>query len=281
MDASITCSSPINQLDKPLKGIVIDNKDPLMLRRVKVKIEGLFEGVDPDGLPWASPAGGSGGTGRRANIGSFSVPKLYSTVSISFPNNDIYTPVYSDHTDEVTDAQIHRLFANNYPNVEGEIKEDGSWTRKDDTEGWIEDRHSSGRYVRTDKNGNVYINIPKNLVLKIGGQCIFSIADLFAILTGSDFGITVGREFGVDAASTIGLKGGGGIALQGTHTYLQDGVTYGTASSAKSVLDSAISNLNSLLSDLNQLKSVIDAKGTASKEGVTEYANAMKGTKKE
>ena len=72
MDASITCSSPINQLDKPLKGIVIDNKDPLMLRRVKVKIEGLFEGVDPDGLPWASPAGGSGGTGRRANIGSFS-----------------------------------------------------------------------------------------------------------------------------------------------------------------------------------------------------------------
>lgn len=281
MDASITCSSPINQLDKPLKGVVIDNKDPLMLRRVKVKIEGLFEGVDPDGLPWVSPAGGSGGTGRRANIGSFSVPKLYSTVSITFPNNDIYTPVYSDHTDEITDAQIHRLFANNYPDVEGNISEDGSWNRKDDKEGFVEDRHFSGRYIRTDKNGNVYVNIPKNLVVKIGGQCIFSIADLLAILTGSDLGITVGREFGVDASSTIGLKSGSGISLQGTHTYLQDGVIYGTASSAKSVLDSAISSLTSLLTELDQLKAVIDAKGVASKEGVTEYANAMKGSKKE
>jgi hypothetical protein len=102
-----------------------------------------------------------------------------------------------------------------------------------------------------------------------------------AILTGSDLGITVGREFGVDASSTIGLKSGSGISLQGTHTYLQDGVIYGTASSAKSVLDSAISSLTSLLTELDQLKAVIDAKGVASKEGVTEYANAMKGSKKE
>lgn len=84
-------------------GEVIDINDPLKIGRVKIRVWGKFDELDPTFIPWAnplthimsgSPSGGS----------SFSTPKLNSIVGVTFDNGDIYHPQYHYHqriSDEV------------------------------------------------------------------------------------------------------------------------------------------------------------------------------------
>jgi hypothetical protein len=44
---------PVRALNKPHKGVVVDNNDPLKLNRVKVRIDGLLEAPTAD-LPWVN-----------------------------------------------------------------------------------------------------------------------------------------------------------------------------------------------------------------------------------
>lgn len=280
MDPNISLTQQKKQTSQPLKGIVIDNKDPMNLRRVRVKVEGLLEGEDIESFPWASPASGQG-TGRRANNGSFNVPKLYSTVLVTFPNNgDIYTPQYSDYTDDVVDGQVHKLYGTNYPDEKGTVNENGSWNRTNDKEGWTEDFHQSKRYIQTDKNGVVHIFIPSHCIIHIGGQLNLQVDDVLSILGKSNIGITAEREYGVDAGSTIGFKAGSEISHEGSHIHLNDGVTYGTASSSKSLVEKGVEKVTKRVNGLQKLMDVIKQKGKAAEQSIKEYVNALKGTKK-
>jgi hypothetical protein len=70
-------------------GVVMDNKDPDKLLRLKVKILGLFD--DPgDGttLPWVSPKTES------LKGDSHILPEIGQMVEITFENNDMYRPFY-------------------------------------------------------------------------------------------------------------------------------------------------------------------------------------------
>lgn len=73
-------------------GEVVDNNDPEIQFRCKVKVYGLFEDLETDIIPWAFPANntvfGSGG------YGSGSVPKNGSLVKVRFSNGDMYSPEY-------------------------------------------------------------------------------------------------------------------------------------------------------------------------------------------
>lgn len=270
----------INQLNQPYKGVVVNNKDPLQLRRVQVKVEGIIEGSDIKNLPWAAPAGGQS-SGRRADLGSFNVPELYSVVKITFPNGDVYTPEYSDYTDELIDGQVQKLFAEDYPSTKGNIESDGSWDRQNLKQGYKEYNHSSGFYYQVDKSGNLMVNIPGNLVIKINGQLCVSVSDLISMFASNNIGLTSGKEFGIDVnGGNFGVKASKVISLQGTHVHLMDGVTFGTASSAKSVLDKAVEKITQRLSKINELKTLIKTKGTAAKQAVKDYANGLLGNKK-
>lgn len=280
MDPNISLTKQKFQTNQPLKGIVIDNKDPMNLRRVRVKVEGLLEGNDPESFPWASPASGQG-TGRRANNGSFNVPKLYSTVLVTFPNNgDIYTPEYSDYSDDVIDGQVHKLYGTNYPDEKGTVNENGSWNRTNDKEGWQEDFHQSSRYIKTDNNGIVHVYIPSHCIIHIGGQLNLQVDDILSVLCKNNIGITTEKEFGIDAAKTIGLKSGDVTSLEGSHIHLNDGVTFPTASNSKSLVEKSVEDLTKRINDLKKLQETIKQKGEAAEQSIKEYANALQGTKK-
>ena len=110
--------------DKEWMGIIVDTTDPLFIGRVKIRVFEKFDqrvpkdektGEYPDtpltfddymdesnfiiptsDLPWIFPANSNiFGGGDNPGSGSFSTPKPKSLVIVSFPNNDIYSGIYS------------------------------------------------------------------------------------------------------------------------------------------------------------------------------------------
>ena len=77
--------------DEPKFGTVVDNNDPLKLGRVKVEIEGIFEGAIQS-LPWIRRKMDAVFCGTDCEI--FDVPEIGSVVEVRW-NYDDSTPMYS------------------------------------------------------------------------------------------------------------------------------------------------------------------------------------------
>lgn len=70
-------------------GIVVDNKDPVKLGRVKLSVPGIVEPASD----WAFPVGASGAGGP--NRGFYFVPPVHATVCVWFLEGDIDRPYYA------------------------------------------------------------------------------------------------------------------------------------------------------------------------------------------
>lgn len=74
-------------------GKVIYNEDPTFSGRCKVRVFGMFDGLDDKFIPWFAPA--NSGIYSTKGGGSLSVPKLGDIVRVNFSNNDLYSGEYS------------------------------------------------------------------------------------------------------------------------------------------------------------------------------------------
>lgn len=74
-------------------GIVTNINDPLFSGRCQVRVFGLFDGINLDHLPWATPINSTIFAGDGA--GSISVPKIGQFVRVQFNNGDMYAPEYT------------------------------------------------------------------------------------------------------------------------------------------------------------------------------------------
>lgn len=77
--------------DEPKFGTVVANNDPLKLGRIKVQIQGIFEG-NPDSLPWVRRKTDTLFCGSDCEV--FDVPDIGSVVEVRW-NYDETTPMYS------------------------------------------------------------------------------------------------------------------------------------------------------------------------------------------
>lgn len=83
-----------NLKDTKWLGEVVNNEDPLLEQRIKIRVFGKFDELLEEDIPWAHPkqndnAGSSTGGGR------YNVPKVGNIVSVTFDNGNIYHPEYS------------------------------------------------------------------------------------------------------------------------------------------------------------------------------------------
>lgn len=84
----------INHSSSLFRGIVEENRDPLNIGRLRVRIPSLHglkgEGVTTEGLPWAMPCFPSAG----ADHGTFIIPECGDIVWLLFENSQLDNPVW-------------------------------------------------------------------------------------------------------------------------------------------------------------------------------------------
>lgn len=68
-------------------GIVEDNKDPNRKGRVRVRVQGIFDDIPLEDIPYAAPFSSLSGK-------EYQLPQVGKLVNILFFNNDIYDPYY-------------------------------------------------------------------------------------------------------------------------------------------------------------------------------------------
>jgi len=68
-------------------GEVVDNVDPSLLGRCRVKVYGKFDLLENESIPWATPM-------NRDNAGAHSIPRVGDIVAVRFDNGNIYHPEY-------------------------------------------------------------------------------------------------------------------------------------------------------------------------------------------
>lgn len=136
------------------QGIVVDNLDPEMRQRIKVRIPNLMDG-DPELLPWIGPVVHSK-FGMTAEAVTVEVPVVDAIVQVEFQNGDPHYGMTFGSLHTAISAELGVL-ATNYPMRRGWVDPAGNWSYIDLTEGAIEFQlhHYSGTQYTTFNDGRV------------------------------------------------------------------------------------------------------------------------------
>lgn len=173
-------------------GIVVNNRDTTQRGYVQVKIPGLIDGGDGL-LPWCAPiyeASLGGASGSQ----NFAVPDVGSVIAIEFDGGNVYCPYYVGWTPSlITDPKAQRALLGSkgmsadelladYPNSYGRLDATGTGhivNRAQKTAKW---QHLSGITFLADGDGNLTVDIPKDLILNVGEDATLNIKELFDLM---------------------------------------------------------------------------------------------------
>lgn len=148
---------PTRSLKYNYLGVVVDNKDPKQLGRIKVSIKGLFE-HEAAKLPWCYP--------RGDNNQALFIPNIGSKVEISFPYDDVYTPVYNCSRPDETNKKVALL--EDYPDSWG-WEDTGFSVKYNRKKQEFSISHSSGSKLQFKQDGTIEIQDNSGAKLKLAG----------------------------------------------------------------------------------------------------------------
>jgi len=78
-------------------GQIVDIDDPMKSGRARIRVFGLFDGLDHEDIPWADQV--SGISFGRDGLGTISIPKLGSIVVVEFDGQNYYKIYYHAEMD--------------------------------------------------------------------------------------------------------------------------------------------------------------------------------------
>lgn len=268
-----------NQAEKPLIGIVVNNQDPLLLRRVQCKIEGFLETDDDneEALPWFRPK--TSGLGGRSDYGNFdAVPELNTAVLIELPGGDVYNGVYSALPDTAVDSSQKRLFSEDYPNTYGTCDSKGNVRRVNKKKGYEENYHHSGVFTKIDKDGNVHLFIPNNLIIHVGGNCIMQVNKEMFIRALGSLGLKSEKELGL-AGNWIENRAVEAFAIDSPYTDINDGNHFGVRDALDATVPVAITMADAQQQKMVELMKKVKESGELAEESIQAQRKAISGTR--
>ncbi|QIG71813.1 putative baseplate hub subunit and tail lysozyme protein [Rhizobium phage RHph_TM40] len=184
--------SKTNNLNKPQKGTVVDNKDPKKLGRVKVTIDGIYKGNTED-LPWVYPNQPTfqGGSGKGSQ---FSVPVIGSHLSVTFPHGNVYQPFYSGHWQ--SEKESTGDFDEDYPESYGWRDTSGNVYRQNKKKGTAEYIHMA---TEEDEGSSTQSSDEPKLNMKIekDGSLSLSLKGTINISAEGEINVTSNGEINV------------------------------------------------------------------------------------
>lgn len=199
-----------DSLRYPHRGVVVDNADPLKLRRIKCVVLTMFEDSNSDVLPWVYPQSPAG-LGNGPLLSEFVVPEIGSELVITFPYRDIYFPVYCGFWE--TGNIIKTIWAADYPESYGFVDSESLMVRVNKTQQTAEVFHPSEGLVHMDQSGNLMLNIPGNFVINVKGNFeVHADGEVVEEAGGNIF--RQGSQIADNSDGKISLKAGGDLVLE-------------------------------------------------------------------
>lgn len=239
--------SKIDPLSLPHKGIVVDNEDPEFLGRIKCTISNRWECATED-LPWCEPKLPSM-LGGKKELSSLIIPELDTEVEIVFEHNSLYFPRYVGRFH--SKKTHHQLFENNYPNVYGFIDSVMQWMRIDKVDQFIElYREINDDLFRVDADGNIWIHIPKSVILKIDESVLIQIGKDKTVTIAEDSCETVSGNHEIVVSGTQGIYSGGQMSHEGSTIHHNSGIRHGTADGDNPTLTEKIAEMQAKIDEL-------------------------------
>ena len=148
-------------------GVVLFNEDPKKLGRIKVMIQGIWDEVPVNKLPWCYPVNPYG-LGGDEDVSWFSVPEVGNEVVVWFPYLDPHLPYYIGYLQSTKTHQPD--FDVNYPEMYGWVDSKGNKFIVDKQEDYILFKHHSGSYVKFLSDGTVEVKVTKDIKFDVDGD---------------------------------------------------------------------------------------------------------------
>jgi hypothetical protein len=185
------------------RGKVMDNNDPLLRGRIRVKIIPWFSKLETDQLPWAVPAF-SIFCGSGVGSGSFSVPDIDSFVFIFFEAGDLYQPVYfAEAPTALTGIPAQALL--NYPQNRVIKTAMGLIIEINDFLLEAKVTHPTGAIMKVGTLGNIQASTPTDV--DISAAVANVLADTVNI-TGNGTINVIGGTINIAGSGTVSIAGG-------------------------------------------------------------------------
>jgi hypothetical protein len=198
-----------NLKDTNWLGRVVDNQDPDLEGKVKVRVFGKFDDISDEDLPWARPCNRITG-GSATGSGFHSVPKVDSVVGIQFDNGDIYAPEFF-YIQEISDelkAEIESSYDNAHSLIYDTVTEGGVRVFFTEERGLMLDYKETQINIKNDNSITIRTASGRSVIeIKDDGTLTITQSDNITITTDANINVECSNLI-VDNATSIELGSG-------------------------------------------------------------------------